>query len=103
MHQFIYNGRSSADSGLILSGEDTWKKAVPELERTAIPGRNGDLLLSNRRYGNVSLTYHIGIQRAFPEKYSAVVIRVWPRYSCISGNSLTLRLLPSPRTTSPPS
>ena len=50
MHQFIYNGRSSADFGLILSGEDTWKKAVPELERTAIPGRNGDLLLSNRRY-----------------------------------------------------
>ena len=71
MHQFIYNGRSSADFGLILSGEDTWKKAVPELERTAIPGRNGDLLLSNRRYGNVSLTYHIGIQRGFPEKYGA--------------------------------
>ena len=44
---------------------------MPELERTAIPGRNGDLLLSNRRYGNVSLTYHIGIQRAFPEKYGA--------------------------------
>ena len=71
MHQFIYNGRSSADFGLILSGEDTWKKAVPELERTAIPGRNGDLLLSNRRYGNVSLTYHIGIQRGFADKYGA--------------------------------
>ena len=71
MHQFIYNGRSSADFGLILSGEDTGKKAVPELERTAIPGRNGDLLLSNRRYGNVSLTYHIGIQRGFADKYGA--------------------------------
>ena len=44
---------------------------MPELERTAIPGRNGDLLLSNRRYGNVSLTYHIGIQRGFADKYGA--------------------------------
>lgn len=71
MHQFIYNGRSSHDFSLILSGEDTWRKTVPDLERTSIPGRNGDLLLSNRRYSNVDLTYHVGIKRDFKENYGA--------------------------------
>ena len=33
MHQFIYNGRSSADFNLFLSGEDTWTKALPDMER----------------------------------------------------------------------
>lgn len=71
MHQFIYNGRSSRDFGLILSGEDTWKKTIPDLERTSIPGRNGDLLLFNKRYSNVDITYHIGIKREFPTNYGA--------------------------------
>ena len=56
MHQFIYNGQSSWDLGLVLSGEDTWVTPVPELEHISVPGRSGDLLLSNRRYGNVELT-----------------------------------------------
>ena len=33
MHQFIYNGRSSPDFNLFLSGEDTWTKALPDMER----------------------------------------------------------------------
>lgn len=71
MHKFLYNGRSSQDFSLILSGEDVWKKAVPDLERTEIPGRNGDLLLSNQRYKNVELTYHVGIPKDFSENYTA--------------------------------
>ena len=71
MHQFIYNGRNSADFNLVLSGEDTWKKPLPDIERMQIPGRNGDLLLSNKRYGNVEIKYHVGIRRNFDTNYSA--------------------------------
>ena len=71
MHQFIYNGRSSADFNLAVSGEDTWKKPLPDIERMQIPGRNGDLLLSNKRYSNVEVTYHVGIKRNFDTNYSA--------------------------------
>lgn len=71
MHQFLYNGRSSQDFGLVLSGEDTWRKAVPDLDRTSIPGRNGDLLLSNQRYSNVNIIYHVGIMRDFSTNYGA--------------------------------
>ena len=71
MHQFIYNGKRSQDFGLVLSGEDTWQKSMPDIERTQIPGRNGDLLLSNRRYNNVEITYHVGIKRDFDTRFSA--------------------------------
>ena len=70
-HHFIYNGRSSADFNLFLSGEDTWTKALPDMERMQIPGRNGDLLLSNHRYNNVELTYHVGIKRNFAVNFEA--------------------------------
>ena len=70
-HIFIYNGRSSSDFNLVLSGEDTWKKPMPDVERMQIPGRNGDLLLSNRRYSNVEVTYHAGIRRDFDTNFTA--------------------------------
>lgn len=73
MHIFIYNGRRSADFGLILSGEDTWKKPMPDFERRQIPGRNGDLILSNKRYQNVDITYHVGIKRNFDRNFSALM------------------------------
>ena len=71
MHIFLYNGRSSQDFGLILSGEDTWKKSMPDVERMQIPGRNGDLILSNHRYSNVEVTYHVGIKRNFDRNFTS--------------------------------
>ena len=71
MHNFVYNGRKSQDFNLVLSGEDTWKKSMPDVERMQIPGRNGDLLLSNHRYSNVSITYHVGIRRDFDRNFTA--------------------------------
>ena len=71
MHKFLYNGKSSEDFGLILSGEDTWGRSMPDVERMQIPGRNGDLLLSNKRYDNVTITYHVGLRRDFRVNYTA--------------------------------
>ena len=70
MHTFTYNGHSSDEYNLVVSGEDTWKKAMPDTERIQIPGRNGDLILSNHRYNNVEITYHVGIKRNFDENYT---------------------------------
>ena len=71
MHIFLYNGKKSQDFNLVLSGEDTWKKSMPDVERKQIPGRNGDLLLSNHRYNNVEITYHVGIKRDFDTNFTA--------------------------------
>ena len=71
MHTFIYNGKKSQDFNMVLSGEDTWRKSMPDIERMQIPGRNGDLLLSNHRYSNVDITYHVGFRRDFDRNYTA--------------------------------
>ena len=70
-HIFLYNGKSSGDFNLLLSGEDTWEKPMPDIERMQIPGRNGDLILSNHRYSNVTVTYHVGIKRDFDRNFTA--------------------------------
>lgn len=69
-HIFYYNGKSTADFGIYISGEDTWKKPAPDLERTEIPGRNGDLVSTNRRYKNIDIEYHAGIIHDFDTNYS---------------------------------
>ena len=71
MRQFIYNGRSSADYGLAVSGEDTFRKPAPDSEHIGIPGRNGDLVISNNRFRNIDVIYHVGIRRDFLPRYRA--------------------------------
>jgi phage-related protein len=60
-HEFIYNGMVSRDYGLTISGEDTWKRPQPDIQRIQVPGRNGDLIQLGHRFQNVDITYHCGI------------------------------------------
>lgn len=73
MHLFTYNGKSSGDFGVVISGQDTWKKASPDLERVTIPGRNGELILTNKRYNNVDIPYLCGITRNFDVNYTGFI------------------------------
>ena len=72
-HIFIYRGKSTADFGVAISGQDTWKTAAPAFERVSVPGRNGDLILDTQRYENVPVTYHCLIARDFPINYAGFV------------------------------
>ena len=72
-HLFKYYEKSTQDFGIRLSGEDTWKKPAPDIERTAVPGRNGDLIASNRRYKNVDITYKAGIVHDFDRNYNGFI------------------------------
>ena len=73
MHIFVYNGRSSADFGLAISGEDTWKKPAPDIELVQVPGRNGDLLVNNNRFLNADIVYHVGVRQGFDTKFQAFI------------------------------
>ena len=57
-HTFVYNSMQSADFGLTVSGEDTWKRPQPDVTRIEVPGRNGDLIQLGNRYKNLEITYH---------------------------------------------
>lgn len=70
MHIFIYNGISTREYCVTVSGEDTWAKAAPDLNSVTIPGRNGELLLSNKRYNNVAISYNCGITRQFERDFT---------------------------------
>ncbi len=71
-HLLTLNGRSMRDFALIISGEDSWKKPTPDVERLSIPGRNGDLVFSNHRYENVEIKYHAGITKDFDQNFTAL-------------------------------
>ena len=73
MHILTYGGRSSADFGVIISGESTWRKPSPKTERLSIPGRNGDIVTFTGSYENVDISYRCGIGRHFDEKYTAFI------------------------------
>ena len=44
MHLFAYNGKSSQEFMVNISGGDTWRKPAPIMETITVPGRNGQIL-----------------------------------------------------------
>ena len=57
MTRFYFNGKSCREFGIYVSGSGTFN--APELDVTSyeIPGRNGDLVISNNRYKNIQVVY----------------------------------------------
>lgn len=62
---FIYNNRPSLDFGIYISGSGTFNAPERDVSKTEIPGRNGDLLIDNKRFRNVELTYPAFIRHNF--------------------------------------
>lgn len=62
---FIFNGISSKDFGVYISGSGTFSGSERDVTTFQIPGRNGDLTLDNGRYKNRSLKYPAFIYRNF--------------------------------------
>lgn len=63
MSYFTYNGRSSADFGLHIEKKDVFSAPEYDAAFTSIPGRNGDLIVSNRRFANVKVSYTVFLAR----------------------------------------
>lgn len=68
-----YNGINLSTFNAHVSGEGAWVKPAPEYERISVPGRSGDVLLSNGRYSNVDITYRFGITNDFDENYNGLI------------------------------
>ena len=64
-HHFIFNGESSADFGVWISGGGTYNAPARDVEVEAIPGRNGTVSFDNGRFENVELSYPAFISRHF--------------------------------------
>lgn len=72
-HTLIYGGRNLKDFNLYVSGGGAWAKPAPDIVRTQVPGRSGDLTTFNNRYENVDITYTCGIVRNFDTNFSNLI------------------------------
>lgn len=75
MTRFYFNGESCRDYGIYVSGSGTFN--APELDVISyeIPGRNGELIISNERYKNLEVVYPAFIRSNF--RYNAARARAW--------------------------
>lgn len=75
MHSFFFKGKKSQDFGIYISGSGTYNFPERDIEKVEVPGRNGDLLIDNKRYKNVTLTYPAFVREKFKELTD--VARMW--------------------------
>lgn len=72
---FVYDGKNSQDLGLLISGEKTYNSPSRDVTTVSIPGRSGDLIIDNRRYNNVEISYTVSFRKDVPEKTRA--LKAW--------------------------
>lgn len=58
---FTYDGESSLDYGVYLTGEGVFNAPERAVEMVEIPGRNGAYALDQGRFQNISVTYRAGM------------------------------------------
>lgn len=54
---FVFDGESSADFGFFASGENAYNSPEKDYEVYEVPGRNGDVMIDNNRFKNVTVKY----------------------------------------------
>lgn len=58
---FTFDGVSSANYGVYLTGEGVFNAPERDVEQIEIPGRNGNFALDQGRFKNISVTYKAGM------------------------------------------
>lgn len=59
MTYFTYNGRSSEEFGLHIEKKDVFSAPEYDVDFTSVPGRSGDLIVSNNRFKNIRIQYTV--------------------------------------------
>lgn len=72
-----YNGKKSSTLGVHVSGKGTYNAAELDISSHVVPGRNGEILISNGRYKNIEVTYPAFAPSDFETRVQAV--RNWMR------------------------
>ena len=67
MNRFMFNGKYSTDYGIYISGEGTYNSPELDVDVVSVPGRNGDLVFSNKRYKNITVEYPAFIRSEFAD------------------------------------
>jgi len=74
MNYFEFNGVRSSDYGLIISSKDIYSAPAPDVSFVSVPGRNGDVLIDNNRFNNITVSYTVAFRNV---KSRAAAIKLW--------------------------
>lgn len=66
------DGRSTLDFNTWISGGGTYGSPLRDVSAVSVPGRNGDIIIDNGRFQNVSLQYESFISKDFDENMRAL-------------------------------
>ena len=69
LNKFTFGNVDSSDYGIYLSGEGTMDGPVRNVEAVSIPGRSGDLLLDQKSFQNIKLTYPAFLYKTTQENF----------------------------------
>ena len=70
-NHFVFDGESSLDFGIGISGSGTYDKPSRRTEKVSVPGRNGDLILENGSYENIDYSFPCYIVEELPLRIEA--------------------------------
>lgn len=73
--RFWFDGKCSADFGIMVSGMNTFNAAERDVEKVVVPGRNGEMILDNGRLKNISIQYPISFAGDF--QTHALAAKAW--------------------------
>ena len=71
----MFGSYMSDDFGIYISGSGTFNAPERDIETISVPGRNGDLIVDNGRYKNITVSYPAFIREKFKE--NAAGARLW--------------------------
>lgn len=66
--RFWIDGKSSREFGLYINAPSVYGSPESDVEFKSIPGRNGDIIISNNRYENIKIVYPITMYAKNAEK-----------------------------------
>lgn len=66
-----FAGVDSTEFNIGISGSGTFDAPERDIEQISVPGRNGDLLIDNKRFKNMPITYPAFISKNFQQNFDA--------------------------------
>lgn len=75
INSVTYNGVTSTSLGVFVGGAGVFGAASLDITKYEIPGRNGDLIIPNNRYKNITISYPAFIPSDFETRVQ--MIRNW--------------------------
>ena len=70
MHEIVYAGKNLSEFGAFIDSASSWTKPAKKVTKIAIPGRDGDLLIDEGSYANVTVPFRIIIPKNFTTNYT---------------------------------